>query len=66
MKFYEVEVDGETVGCETSMRAAKALAKSLGDSWCITIIDAPVNAETIRRLLGNLGGYAETLRYIES
>lgn len=66
MRFYEVEVEGETVGCELSLKAAKALAKSLGEDWCITVIDAPVNAETIRRLLGNLGGYAETLHTIES
>lgn len=65
MKFYEVEVDGETVGCELSLKAAKALAKSLGEQWCITVVEAPVNAETIRRLLGNLGGYADVLRYIE-
>lgn len=66
MKFYLVEADGEAAGCETSLRAAKALAKSLSNDWCITVIDAPVNTETVRRLLGNLGGYAETIKTIES
>ena len=65
MKFYILEVNGETVGCETSLKAAKALAKSLSDEWCITLLEVAVNAETVRRLLGNMGGYAETLRTIE-
>lgn len=68
MKFYIVEVDGETVGCETSLKAAKALAFSLRDDrleWCITVLEVAVNAETVRLLLGNKGGYAETLRTIE-
>ena len=63
MKFYIVEVDGETVGCETSLKAAKLHIN--GDDWCITVLEVAVNAETVRRLLGNMGGYAETLRTIE-
>ena len=63
MKFYILEVNGETVGCETSLKAAKLHIN--GDDWCITVVDAPVTAETVRLLLGNMGGYAETLRTIE-
>lgn len=63
MKFYILEVNGETVGCETSLKAAKL--RITDDDWCITVVDAPVTAETVRRLLGNQGGYAETLRTIE-
>ena len=63
MKFYILEVNGETVGCETSLKAAKL--RITDDDWRITVVDAPVTAETVRRLLGNQGGYAETLRTIE-
>lgn len=63
MKFYIVEVDGETVGCETSLKAAKL--RITDDDWCITVVEVAVTAETVRRLLGNQGGYAETLRTIE-
>jgi hypothetical protein len=63
MKFYVLEVNGETVGCETSLKAAKL--QVTGDDWCITVLEVPVNAETVRLLLANKGGYAETLRTIE-
>ena len=69
MKFYEVEVDGQIVGCETTLKAAKALAISLRDNrldWCITVLDVPVTVETVRRMIGRLGGYANTLRHVES
>lgn len=64
MKFYVLEVNGETVGCETTLKAAKALAQTLSDEWFITVLEVAVNAETTRRLLGNRGGYAETLKWI--
>ena len=63
MKFYILEVNGETVGCETSLKAAKL--RITDDDWCITVVEVAVNAETVRLLLGNQGGYAETLRTIE-
>ena len=63
MKLYIVEVDGETVGCETSLKAAKL--RITDDDWCITVLEVAVTAETVRLLLGNKGGYAETLRTIE-
>lgn len=65
MRFYEVEVDGDTVGCEVTLKAARVLAKSHGDDWTITAVDVPVTAETIRLLLGKLGGYATDCRVIE-
>ena len=52
--------------CAILLKAAKALAKSLvGDEWRITLLEVAVNAETVRLLLGNKGGYAESLRTIE-
>jgi len=62
MKFYIIESEfGETIGCELTRKAAKEFAESRGfskDEYEITVTDCPVNADTVRRLLGNLGGYA--------
>jgi hypothetical protein len=65
MKFYEIEIDGATVGCETSLKAAKALGDASGGPYTIITVEAPVNAETVRRLLGKIGGYGEVLGYRE-
>lgn len=65
MRFYEVEVDGDTAGCEMTLKAARALAESRGGDWTITAVEVPVNAETVRLLLGRLGGYATDCRVIE-
>ena len=62
MIFYVIETDaGETVGCELTKKAAKELMQNRGfqtDEYTITTVDVSVNAEAVRRLLGNLGGYA--------
>ncbi|MEY8688384.1 MAG: hypothetical protein AB9M53_00710 [Leptothrix sp. (in: b-proteobacteria)] len=62
MKFWTIESpDGETIGCEMKKRDAIEFAISRGEDpaeCTIECIDVTVNAETIRRLLGNLGGYA--------
>lgn len=59
MKFWIIEDSvGEIVGCETSQREAKASAQSYGDDYSIRWIEVPVSADSIRRLLGNHGGYA--------
>jgi hypothetical protein len=56
MKFYLIlDVDDGVVDCRTSIREAK-LACPFGGS--VTMVDVPINAETVRRLLGNEGGYA--------
>lgn len=64
MTFYEVEVNGATVGCELTLAAAKALARDHDPDWCIIAQEVPVTADTVRRLLGNLGGYATSTRFI--
>lgn len=62
MKFYVVKSDmGEIIGCEFSRRDAKQYAEMVG--WHpseveIEAVEVAVNAENVRRLLGNLGGYA--------
>jgi len=62
VKFYIIETEfGETIGCELTRKAAHDYAQSRGFARCeyqITVSDCPVNADTVRRLLGNLGGYA--------
>jgi hypothetical protein len=56
MRFYLIfESDGSVVDCRTSIRGAK-LACPFGGS--VDMIDVPINSETVRRLLGNEGGYA--------
>lgn len=62
MRFWTIEADGGTIGCELSKKAAKATAESYGytaDDYTLTWVDIEVNAENVRRLLGNLGGYAK-------
>lgn len=61
MRFYVVQDNGgSTVGCEIALPAAHALGREQcpSGSYTITRVDCPVHVETIRRLLGNLGGYA--------
>ena len=59
MKFYVITtLDGETAGCEQSLRQAKALGRSLCGEFTVDAVEVAVNAETIRRLLGAVGGYA--------
>jgi hypothetical protein len=63
MKFYTIRNGfGETIGCELTKKAAIEFAAERGFSKKeieIEVIDCNVNAETIRRLLGNLGGFSE-------
>lgn len=65
MMFYEVEINGETVGCELTLAAAMKVARDHDPDWCITAMEIPVTAETIRLLLGNKGGFAKSVRHIE-
>jgi hypothetical protein len=62
MKFYVIETSqGETIGCELTKKAAIEFADYRGysrDEVEIEAVDVSVNAETVRLLLGNLGGYA--------
>jgi hypothetical protein len=60
VRFYIVHDSTEaTIGCETTLAAAHALGRDTDPkSYGITRVDCPVNVETVRRLLGNLGGYA--------
>jgi len=63
MKFWVIESGaGETIGCELTKRAAEQTAKKwLGadGEFTVNAVDVQVTAESIRRLLGNIGGFAE-------
>lgn len=59
MKFYVITtLDGEIAGCELTLRAAKEEAAFYGSEFTVDAIEVAVNAESIRRLLGEVGGYA--------
>lgn len=70
MKFYVFSaLDGETFGCETSMKAAHTVGRERCGTDAYTIdlitIDMPPR-EALRRLLGNLGGYASLSQQMTS
>ncbi len=65
MKFYVTSTRmAEAAGCHLTLREAKAEAeKSLREEgYRIDAIEVDVSAETIRRLLGDYGGYARSIR----
>lgn len=61
MRFYIVQdAAGSTLGCEITLKAAKQLGHgNTREGYSIEAVDCAVNAETVRRLLGQLGGYAD-------
>ena len=63
MKFYIVQsLAGDVQGCFTDR--ADALWHVSEMTTTVQMIDVPVNAETVRRLLGQEGGYAKSSRQI--
>lgn len=68
MRFYVVETEGgETLGCELSLKAAHATATKYGYTrreYTVDLVQCAANAETIRRLLGQLGGYANETKQV--
>lgn len=67
-KFYVLMGPGaEVVGCERSAKLAHSLADGYGYSpseYSIQLIECAVSVETVRRLLGEMGGYAVTTRNV--
>lgn len=71
MKFYIlVDADGSPRGCETSLRKAKQavlqhMKQEYGEYYLrIEQVEVPVNADTVRRLLGDLNGYAKDRKMV--
>lgn len=71
MKFYVLfDGDDSPRNCETTLRKAKQAALRLMDGEygedCMSIkqVEVPVNADSIRRLLGDLGGYAKDMKLV--
>lgn len=66
MRFWIIKeaADASVIGCELSKKAADTFAHEngyVGDGADLfyDVVTCDVNAETVRRLLGNLGGYAK-------
>lgn len=61
MKFYVIsDLHGAVIGCERSLQAAKEYGRNIAGmgQYEVDLVTIGRPAETIRRLLGNLGGYA--------
>ena len=61
MKFYVIEngSSGEIAGCELTKKDAVSIAECVCDgSYSITMVECKISVDTVRRLLGELGGYA--------
>lgn len=65
MRFYLIETDAQgTLGCEMTRKAARETAARLGlaeSEVSITWIEVDVTADNVRRLLGQIGGYAKKI-----
>lgn len=70
MKFWIIYDERESVvGCELTKRAATEKANEMGygsGEFSLEWIEVEVTAENIRRLLGQLGGYAKSQGEIEA
>jgi hypothetical protein len=63
MKFYVLKDDDlGVVGCVKTLSEAKQIARLDSHIKEIEMIDLDVNADTVRRLLGNEGGYAKDIK----
>ena len=63
MKFYVIEDQSlSPVDCFVSLKEAKKALNQWGNNYSITMIECAVNADTVARLLGNMGGYAVQIK----
>lgn len=61
MKFYLCADESEyTFDCATTLKEAKQIVAAQGKGE-VRMVEVDVNAETIRALLGNHGGYAKNM-----
>ena len=61
MKFYIVKEAGVTLGCVRTLKAVKQACQRL-EAPGVLEVEVPVNAETVRKLLGELGASAVQTR----
>jgi hypothetical protein len=67
MKFYVVSHLGKDVDCKLRKSEAIEVAKSIGEDYVsVQEMDIPVTAESIRRILGDVGGYAKKVKTVYS
>lgn len=65
MKFYVLEnkATGETVSCQITVKACMEIVDTMRvHEYRIDCVECDVSPETIRRLLGQMGGYCNTQR----
>lgn len=65
MKFYICsDIQGSDFDCVTTLSEAKQIVKAAGGG-SVMMVDTPITADTIRRLLGQLGGFAVSSKLYE-
>ena len=61
MIFYVIaDKDGGVFQCSTKLSEAKRIAIGNGKYNTVSRLDVEVSAESIRRILGNCGGYCKS------
>lgn len=62
MKFYECrDTDGVVFDCVLSLKEARDVVAPVHGDVCM--VEVEVTAESVRRLIGNLGGYAKAIKH---
>lgn len=65
MKFYVcLDSLGETFDCAMTRKESTEIVHNAGGG-SVMVMEIPVNAKSIQRLLGSFGGYAKTVKSFE-
>jgi hypothetical protein len=68
MRFYVItsKIDGSVFDCKTSLAQARSTGRrELGpDQFTVDMVECPVNADTVCKLLSNRGGYASEVKRV--
>ena len=63
MKFYIChDAEDSVFDCCFTLKEAKEIVHNAGGGM-VVMVDVPVNAETVQKLLGNMGGYATNQKF---
>lgn len=65
MKFYVcLDDSGQTFDCVMTKKQSREIVHNAGGG-SVMVMDIPINATSIQRLLGNFGGYAKAVKSFE-
>lgn len=65
MRFYVCQDNlGETFDCVMTKKDAEEIVRNAGGG-SVMVMDIPINATSIQRILGNFGGYAKAVKSFE-